>query len=417
MITLNKKIMAGICAVIMTAGVFTGCGNKTAPAVSETTSVTTIAENMDDYFSVYAETEPVVDEAANAETITEETTAETTVTSALLTEALEEDANAKEIRAMLEEMFELNGNVAPDDFDAIYDYVDLDVLYYMAKGERADKETIINYLKEQGESADISSLTMTGSPAANCKNVIVSVTPLSAEENEVYRKFLDIQSSDELSAYMAEKTGFDVTDEDFSIDVADTEVNKEDADKLASKYVPFSEMKKQFNITDVYCATIQVTASEPATTSSEKTDASLEGTPVPDSDNFKITDDEEKSDNTYDDLDSAFGAIADDILDDDGKNAQFDFSDSSFNFDMSMTFYVFKIDGKWKLDLPYSLESIVIEMFSGFGDMFGTEDDYDIDFNSDFSDIMKEETDGEMTDAMTDEPAEKAEETTRVIIN
>ena len=88
---------------------------------------------------------------------------------------------------------------------------------------------------------------------------------------------------------------------------------------------------------------------------------------------------------------------------------------------MSMTFYVFKIDGKWKLDLPYSLESIVIEMFSGFGDMFGTEDDYNIDFNSDFSDIMKEETDGEMTDAMTDEPAEKAEETTeettRVIIN
>lgn len=371
---MNKKMAAGVFSLLLAANMFAGCSNKNnveqMPVVTDAVEATATTVNMDDYFSVYAETEP--DDVGNVEETTykehifrtehEAKETSTAVVSEQSIDVQEEDENAQEIRDMLEEMFLLNGSVSPDDYDAIYDYVDLDVLYYMAKGEKGDKETIINYLKEQGEKADVASLTMTGSAAANCKNTVTKVTPLSSEENEEYRKFLDIQSGEELSAYMAEKTGIDVSDENFDMNVMDVDVDKEDADKLISKYVPFSEMKEQFNITDVYCATVVVT-------------------PASESD-FSVSENET----------------------------------NGIDLDMSMTFYVFKIDGKWKLDLPYSMENIIIEMLTDFGQMFGT-DDYDIDFDSEFSDIIDDIIDDEYTDITSIKSTDDTEDTTRIIVN
>ena len=219
------------------------------------------------------------------------------------------------------------------------------MFYYIAKGEKGDKETILNFLKEQGQSVDVNSFTMTSS-SANGSNTIVKIVPLSEESNELYRKILEAESAEELAFCIAEQIGAS------DIEGA-TEASVNDK-SVAEKYVPFSEVKEQFDITDVYCVTVHVSSVEEESS--------------------------EVRENTYDDLDGAFEAIADDILSDSEQNEEApELDTSALNFDMDMTFYVFKVNGEWKMDLPYSTEAIIVSLFSGFGQYFDAEYDFDND--------------------------------------
>ena len=309
---MNKRITAGIFSLLLAANVLAGCTAKNNTEVTPVTetSVTTLGD-MDDYFSLYAETEPDI-EVSETAMYTEET-ALSTATDISKADILDADKNADEIQKVFEEPLVVNNNNV--DIEAIYDYIDFDVLYYMAEHKKADKETVLEYFKSN-QSDNISSLSMVSNNEA--VNEIIDISPLTDEKNSYYRRFLEAETEEEIALLL---------EETFNISAEDTEDNtafdsEENEDGLFSSFIPFSEVKEQFDIKDVYCVTLK-------TTSPTKNDDSEDETGF------------------------------------------------SMNFDMDTTFYVFKIGDKWKVDLPYTMENKFITLFAGLSQAFSSESDND----------------------------------------
>lgn len=274
----QRKIVTASLAIVLVLSSLTSCGSKpTQPAPPETTTTAfsatennsvadTATEAISEDTTAESSSEPVTEEPVDSETSSESENAEGDVA--------QQDSDEKEIREVVTKF----NSLSTEKPEEIMDIVDLQVLYYVETGKKAenDQEIIDIFNKENDTEivAEINSFSNDGYE-------IIAVKDLS-ECDDLTVGLVTARTEQEISDIISDAFGMEhsevVEDEGFDM-------------------IPFPLVKDELSIEDIKVVTMKMTDTE--------------------------------GDNDYE-----------------------------FNY------YVVKRDGKWRVEVLYSLENMMVQMFS-----------------------------------------------------
>lgn len=321
----TRKIIAGSAALIMAASVFTGCGNATTDSpASGTTVAISVTTNAEDQSSETSDTAQITDtEAVTGESVPPVSEGNE-VTEPVSTEDYGDKSDAEIVYDKVNSFVQRK---EPADVTTLYEICDLDVVYYIAEGKKANsKDEVIKYFSAEENKAEIEGMDFTNE---DYTYTIEAVQDLELAEGTTAVQFLAIEDEQGLNKFLA--TMFGVDEGAFESTSENETPSEEAAEDTMEGFVPFSQAKKEFDIEDVRIVTVHATA--------------------PEGDEYAT--------------------------------------------DMDIFYYVFKINGVWKIDLVYTMEHTMFSMFAGLGEMFGEETETEAE------ELQDVETSGDQTDDTT----------------